>query len=272
MTNAEKIKITKALAVLAVTFGEDVSEERIELYLDALDDLDPGRVLAAIGRLARTVRFFPKPVEIRELVEGSENERADRAWVLFSEACYRSGDCSVFIDDQRLAQAMVDTFFGWIPAYETLVELSPEMVASKRKEFVAAYRRAEKRLRPDVERYHMGRHEASNRETLSNWRDRWIENGRDTFDGVILVVRDRVEIADVRYETSTGFLTTDCNDALVRGETPKLLRARAPRQLPEKPTDASLAKTPEETRADIATYAKSRRIARAKGTTEDERN
>lgn len=244
-------RIAKALATLAVILGEDVSDQRLEAYLAVLSDLDGGAVENAIAKLSKTARFFPKPAEIRELIEDSANERAERAWVLLVEAAHKSGDRSAFFADMVLAQAMLDTFGTWIVAYESLIRLSPEMMASKRKEFVAAYRRGEKHPPSTDVRFQPGRLEMNNRESLPTWAQRWISQGGTEFPMEVLTVRDKIATTMLSYDTQTGNLSGVSRRALLSGKEPKQLPGKV--KVPELPpvSDEARAMTPEEIKASI---------------------
>lgn len=259
MTLQEQERVTKALTMLAVIIGEDVSDERIEAYLVVLGDLDGTAVERAIERLGRAAKFFPKPVEIRELIEDSVSEKAERAWVLLVEACHQSGDRSVFIEDVCLAQAMLDTFGTWIQAYEIVVRLTPEMVASKRKEFVSNYRRAEKRPPDQDNRLHPGRQQVNNRENLAHWSQKWIERGQLTYPANVLTIRDKVSSSSVACSVENGNLTGDSWRQLTSGTEPKQLPAKPVVELPE-PSPEARAMTPAEIQEGIKALTRSTEI------------
>lgn len=74
-TDAHATGFAQRLAVLAEILAEPVSPVRIAGYRAALDDLPPDEVYAAIGQAAKSCIYFPKPVEIRTIVD----EARDRA-------------------------------------------------------------------------------------------------------------------------------------------------------------------------------------------------
>ncbi len=66
-TETEKDQFFKALSLLAETMGEPLSPVRLAGYCAALEDAPFEAVTLGLGEAMKTCRFFPKPVEIREL-------------------------------------------------------------------------------------------------------------------------------------------------------------------------------------------------------------
>jgi hypothetical protein len=67
----ERDQFYRQLLLLAEAMGETISAVRLAAYAGALDDLPARQVGFAIHDAIRTCRFFPKPVEIRELASAS---------------------------------------------------------------------------------------------------------------------------------------------------------------------------------------------------------
>ncbi len=68
MTDDDLPSFCEAMTALAVGLGEELTEQRARLYFAALGDLEIGEVRTAVKRGLRQCRFFPRPVELRELV------------------------------------------------------------------------------------------------------------------------------------------------------------------------------------------------------------
>jgi len=79
-TADEREVFYKSLALLAETLGEALSPGRMAGYVAALDDAPFGAVQIGLREALKTCKFFPKPVELRELGEES------REWRKFKEA------------------------------------------------------------------------------------------------------------------------------------------------------------------------------------------
>lgn len=226
MQKSERTDFIELIVTLAEMFDRQLSDAVADLYLNALQDLTIDELRRACDSASRECKFFPKPVELRELVRDSATERGERAWVLLLEACDKSGDCSVFFEDNNLAQAMLAMFGGWVAAYESLVHLSPEMMAAKRKEFLTVYRMVEKRVSDTDVRLQPGRHELSNRESHGQWAHKWIEAGRTVYNQQVVVVRDSVKVIVTSYDTQTGQMSGVSWQQLTEGTEPKQLLAR----------------------------------------------
>ena len=70
MTDADSVEFIKALAVLGEVFNETVSDVRIEAYFAVLRDHPIEAVTAACQTALKRCKFFPRPAELREFMEG----------------------------------------------------------------------------------------------------------------------------------------------------------------------------------------------------------
>ena len=77
------------LTALAEGFGETITDERMEIYARALDDIPQDRLGIAFQRVLRELTFFPKVAELRTLaVPSSEDQKkieANAAWDYVNE-------------------------------------------------------------------------------------------------------------------------------------------------------------------------------------------
>ena len=80
MTAADREHLGKALYGLGEVFNEPVSDVKVALYFDALDDLTWAALQPACRLAVRQCRFFPRPAELRELVLGRAEDAAERAF------------------------------------------------------------------------------------------------------------------------------------------------------------------------------------------------
>lgn len=113
MTDADRPEFVKGLAVLGEAFNEPLSELRGEAYFDALSDLDVTAVLIAMRAALRSCTFFPKPAELRRLVTGSPEDRAEMAWVEAQRLVRRVGSYrNPNITDPSM-RAAIDALGGW---------------------------------------------------------------------------------------------------------------------------------------------------------------
>ena len=142
MTNQDRAAFGRMLYALGDTFNEPVTDLRVEAYFDALRDLSIGDVLTA-GRLAiREARFFPRPVEIRELIAGKVEDRAELAWAAVQREVRRVGYTGTPTwPDDATRRAAMELYGGWDRLCACLPASGPELlgVAKQFKATFAAY-------------------------------------------------------------------------------------------------------------------------------------
>jgi hypothetical protein len=68
-TDADREAFAANMTVLAETLGEPMTMGRIAGYCAALEDVNPECLHFGLSRAMRECKFFPKPVELRELGE-----------------------------------------------------------------------------------------------------------------------------------------------------------------------------------------------------------
>ena len=139
MTQADIPAFGQGMAVLGEVFGAEVSALRVQGYYEALRDLEWPLVHEAMRQSAQALKWFPKPAELRALVLGDDDLATERAWIAWKQAAQTVGSYrSLIVQDPALAETLHAVFGGWVGA--CTAELSPEMWASKRKEFERVYR------------------------------------------------------------------------------------------------------------------------------------
>lgn len=74
-------RFAKVMAALGETFNDTISDVRSEAYFGALEDLAMEQVEHAATEWIKRGRFFPKPVELRELIEGTAEDQAQLGWM-----------------------------------------------------------------------------------------------------------------------------------------------------------------------------------------------
>jgi hypothetical protein len=149
VTDADRPAFAEALHVLAETFNEPVSDVRAEAYFHALADMSFPGVKYAVLRALRTCKFFPRPVELRELVTGDPDARADAAWAALVREVQRVGYLGTpAFDDARVLDAIRDVWGSWSRLCKTLPAEGPELVGWM-KQFKSAYRSLDARAERD---------------------------------------------------------------------------------------------------------------------------
>lgn len=123
--------VVRELVKTADLFGLALSETRIEAYLEALDDLPHDKVAVALASLRSTARFFPRPIEVRETVEGTLGDEAERIWCAVREA---STPRELSASDWDYASDAISSVGGWPMLHG---EANIRQVAALHRDFVA---------------------------------------------------------------------------------------------------------------------------------------
>lgn len=244
-------RFSQAIATLEKYFEKKLDERVKLLYLNQLADLAIEQIEAAVAAAVATLRFFPKIVELRELAEGTAEDRALSAWNLLELARAEVGYWpSIYIADKLVAQALVETFGGWLSYCEQMhmvfsdetgrliAGLSPEMQRAKQKEFIAHYRRAQ--FAPHrVALYQIGKCESENRATISSWKRGIFPDGKFS-QAIGLIADGKIKIVPVEYDATTGALCEREQCLIQSGNVQGLLALGIgpPKMLPEKPEEA----------------------------------
>jgi hypothetical protein len=113
MTDTDKAKFTDALTLLGVAQGARPDAAVIPAYWMFLRDLELTAFLRACGVAGRTLKWFPKPSELRELALGSITGRAALAWEAVMGAI-RKYSYTTSVDFGPLVNAVVRALGGWL--------------------------------------------------------------------------------------------------------------------------------------------------------------
>ena len=201
MRTEDFLKFTEYLLTLGEVFGEQISELRLEAYRAALDGYELPAIESAMRRATATLKFFPKPAELIELMEGSHDDRAGQAWHVLLDAVSDGGNASVKFLDPAAAVAMDVTFGGYLQAARTIREADEPMIAHYRKNYMQAYQTARKFPR-QVETYRAGVFEFQN-----SAGGNWTERIPSYFAPVRLIGLREVKEVRLQFDAQTGKLT-----------------------------------------------------------------
>ena len=114
-------KLEKSACIIGVaTLCETLPPHRVatdtmqRAYQLGLDGLTAEQISASVGRALRACKFLPSPAELRELAgELPIGERAELAWLEFSQAVSRIG-CYKSVDFRdSIVNAVVRSLGGW---------------------------------------------------------------------------------------------------------------------------------------------------------------
>lgn len=263
MIEDDRTRFARQMTVLSVTFDREISDELGEIYFRAGADFSIAQFERAVALAVAECRFFPKPVELREMIEGTAGDRAAAAWEIALNACRRAGYFkSVLFIDGFIGQALATVFGGWLefcdamhPVYRAaddvsfedreaarlerrvpesrLIQiggLSAEMIASRCKQFSAAYRAAEREQK--AKPYLPGHHEIENRNTVGSWSRGGfqIEAGREVYRLPVFIA-EREQNAVATFDRLTGYMTHDPQQLLEQEPGRSALPPAPPRAL-----------------------------------------
>lgn len=124
-------------AGLCETFGREATESLGRIYWAILSRYEDAEVEAAVMRGLRKWRFFPRPAEIVEEIEGSPETRAWLAWETFEAAKARIGAVRSVLFEDPVIPAVVDLLGGW--REEGVFSWLASEYAFRRQEFIRAY-------------------------------------------------------------------------------------------------------------------------------------
>ena len=179
MTEQDRPALAHALMLMGDTFNEPVGELRAEGYFDALRDLEIGDVLTACREAIRTARFFPRPVELRDTIEGHTEDRAEMAWILVQREVRRVGYTGVpEFPDTATERAALELYGGWDRLCACLPASGPELlgVAKQFKSTFGAYARRDQREVAGL----LGASKQDARKALANVKAELVKRGLPT--------------------------------------------------------------------------------------------
>lgn len=112
---AERDVFLQRFLGLCELFGVAADEFKTELYFRALSRFSAQEVARGIDRAITQCRFFPKPVELLELIQGCPEDIAEVEAGKVVEAVKRVGSWkSVVFDDAVTAAVVEQGFGGWV--------------------------------------------------------------------------------------------------------------------------------------------------------------
>lgn len=137
MDKSELGKFQTALATIAETMGGSLTDERVLIYFDALCDLPLREIQSACKRAIREMKFFPKPVELRELTSEANavEQRAESAWLtLLKIMDHEPYNVTIIVRDPVLAST-IRSLGGPVVIWN-----EPDFAKFSRKRFGETYR------------------------------------------------------------------------------------------------------------------------------------
>ncbi len=137
ITHTDRQRKVAAIGALAELYSRELSSPGLRMYLLALEDVPVGAVEQAAARAAKSSRFMPTPVELRELAGvASPDDRAVLAFASLEAAVVKYGGYKSVEFDDPIITAAVNFCGGWI---QVCSKPDAEFSVWFRKDFCAAY-------------------------------------------------------------------------------------------------------------------------------------
>lgn len=115
---------------------QEISDGGMELYARAVADLPLAALERAIDLASQRCKFFPTPVELRELAgEPRPGDAAILAWEMARSAISSVGAYRSVAFDDPLIHAAIRMLGGW----DVLCQMTSDDAVFRRKDFIAAY-------------------------------------------------------------------------------------------------------------------------------------
>lgn len=138
-----------AISKLAIAYDKELTDERIDLYIEALYDLDANALLNAVNSVISTERHFPTIAVIREAAfRDDEALTAEEAWASVCDRIRAYGRSGGVGDLRGEIRAAIASCGGWVALCESTNPAGDKIT------FVRAYRAASERThRQQAERW-----------------------------------------------------------------------------------------------------------------------
>ena len=157
MKDRERFK--NALIALGAIHKEGISELQATVYWEALKDYEDDIVHDALAKGTKYHwRFFPKPPEIVQLIEGNTDDKVLMAWEMLGRAIENVGHSSSIKFSDPVIHSIIDLWGGWIK----VCNMDARDFKFMRKDFNSLYRIYSQRDGHPA--YLIGEHEMNNRQ------------------------------------------------------------------------------------------------------------
>ncbi len=109
-----KQQFSEFMAAIGEIFDKEISVTLRKIYWETLKPYPDDQCKRAFELALTTLKFFPKPSELLELVNGKPGELATLAWLRVDQAVKRVGPYeSVDFADDRAINSTIEAMGGW---------------------------------------------------------------------------------------------------------------------------------------------------------------
>lgn len=108
MTENDRVKFNEVFLSIYTLFGKEPNDATTGLYFEILQEYDVELVTDGIRAALRSCKFFPKPAEIFEIIEGKENEHIDFAYQEAKSIVYHGFHYPIRLKNKLTMQTIAD--------------------------------------------------------------------------------------------------------------------------------------------------------------------
>ncbi|MCP4763806.1 MAG: hypothetical protein GY870_18690 [archaeon] len=113
----ERFKFMEAFSAMCLALDKEPTKAFVKVYFDALKEFDIKDVLAAISQSILKSSWFPKPVELRSLIGGSNTDNSEIQCAQAFEAVRRVGPYESVVFDDPVTQEVIKQYYGGWPKF-----------------------------------------------------------------------------------------------------------------------------------------------------------
>ena len=143
MNDSNEMKFAETMTMLGVVFPTNVTPVLAKAYFLALKRFTIEEVTAAAERHIETGKFFPKPVELTDIINAGKPNTQDKAllaWVDVITAIGKIGSYRELTLNDKLSMKVIKSIGGW----SNLCSLTYKELEFKKREFIGIYATTEK--------------------------------------------------------------------------------------------------------------------------------
>ena len=155
----DKNKFKEFMAGLGELYDKEVTPLLIKIYWQTLEPFSDVECENAFNQTIATSKFWPKPVEFLDILQGSGEDKATMAWLEVDKAVRHIGTLASVQFDDPVVHSTIEALGGW----ESLGNVTEYDWKWIRKDFISMYPRMArkekhpKRLIGQTERENLGR-------------------------------------------------------------------------------------------------------------------
>lgn len=137
----DKKMFAQYMTGLSEIFDKEISKALQRIYWQVLEPFTDSDCRKAFEKSMRTAKFFPKPADLIDVLQGPESDRATEAWLKVDYAVRHVGHWESVKFDDPVIHSAIEAMGGW----EDLCAVENREMVWKRKEFENLYAITSKR-------------------------------------------------------------------------------------------------------------------------------